>query len=36
MAAVAQTTMNEKYCILIDIQLKFVPKGLINSNPPLV
>ena len=28
--------MNEKFCILIKILLKFVPKGLINSNTALV
>ena len=28
--------MNEKFCILIKIPLKFVPKGLINNNPTLV
>ena len=27
---------NEKFCILIQISLKFVPKGLINNNPALV
>ena len=27
--------VNEKFCILIDISLKFVPKGLINNNPAL-
>ena len=26
----------EKFCILIKISLKFVPKGLINKNPALV
>ena len=28
--------MNEKFCILIEISLKFVPKGPINNNPALV
>ena len=28
--------MNEKFCILIKISLKFVPKGLIDNNPALV
>ena len=28
--------MNEKFCILIKISLKFVPKGAIDNNPPLV
>ena len=28
--------MNEKFCILIRISLKFVPKGLINNIPALV
>ena len=28
--------VNEKFCILIKISLKFVPKGPINNNPALV
>ena len=28
--------MNEKCCILINISLKFVLKGLIDNNPALV
>ena len=28
--------MNEKFCILIQIPLKFVPKGPINNKPALV
>ena len=28
--------MNEKFCILIEISLKFVPKGQIDDNPALV
>ena len=28
--------MNEKFCILIEISLKFVPKGLIDNIPALV
>ena len=28
--------MNEKFCILIKISLKFVPKGPIENNPALV
>ena len=28
--------LNEKFCILIKISLKFVPKGLIDNNPALV
>ena len=28
--------MNEKFCILIRISLKFVPKGPINNIPALV
>ena len=28
--------MNEKFCILIKISLKFVPKGPIDNNPALV
>ena len=28
--------MNEKFCILIQISLKFVPEGPINNNPALV
>ena len=28
--------VNEKFCILIEISLKFVPKGLIDNNPALV
>ena len=28
--------VSEKFCILIKISLKFVPKGLIDSNPALV
>ena len=28
--------LNEKFCILIKISLKFVPKGLIINNPALV
>ena len=27
---------NEKFCILIKISLKFVPKGSIDNNPALV
>ena len=27
---------NEKFCILIKISRKFVPKDLINNNPALV
>ena len=27
--------VNEKFCILIKISLKFVPKGPIVNNPPL-
>ena len=27
--------MNEKFCILIKISLKFVPKGPINNNPSI-
>ena len=41
MAAVSQTIfsdifMNEKFCILIEISLMFVNKGLIDNNPALV
>ena len=42
MAAILQMTfsdaffMNEKFCILIKISLKFVPKGPIDNNPALV
>ena len=28
--------VNEKFCILIKISLKFVPKVLIDNNPALV
>ena len=28
--------MNEKFCILIKISLKFVPKGPIDNSPALV
>ena len=28
--------MNEKFCILIKISLKFVPKGPTDNNPALV
>ena len=28
--------VNEKFCILINISLKFVPKGRINTIPPMV
>ena len=28
--------VNEKFCILIDISLKFVPKGQISNIPALV
>ena len=28
--------MNEKFCILIEISLKFVPKSPIDNNPALV
>ena len=28
--------VNEKFCISIEISLKFVPKGLIDKNPALV
>ena len=28
--------MNERFCILIQISLKFVPKDPINNNPALV
>ena len=28
--------VNEKFCILVKIALKFVPKGPIDSNPALV
>ena len=28
--------VNEKFCILIQIPLKFVPKGPIDNNPALV
>ena len=28
--------VNEKFCILIEISLKFVPKGPIDNNPALV
>ena len=27
--------VNEKFCILIEISLKFVPKGPIDNNPAL-
>ena len=30
------TFMHEKFCILIKISLKFVPKGPIGNNPALV
>ena len=42
MAAISQMTfsnasfMNEKFCILIEIWLKFVPKGPIDNNLALV
>ena len=40
MAAISQTFsytffVNEKFCILDNISLKFVPKGLINNIPAL-
>ena len=35
MAAISQT-VNEKFCILIKISLKFVTKGPIANNPALV
>ena len=28
--------MNEKFCILIEISLKFIPKGPVDNNPSLV
>ena len=28
--------VNEKFCILIKISLKFIPKGVIDNNPALV
>ena len=28
--------MNEKFCILIEMSLKFVPKGPIDNSPALV
>ena len=28
--------MNDKFCILIKISLKFVPKGAVDNNPALV
>ena len=28
--------VNEKFCILVTVSLKFVPKGLIDNNPSLV
>ena len=28
--------VNEKFCILIKISLKFIPKGPIDKNPALV
>ena len=31
-----RTFMNEKFCILIKISVKFVPKGPIDNNPALV
>ena len=40
MAAISQMTfcifVNEKFCILIKISLKFVPKGPIDNNQALV
>ena len=42
MAAISQTIffwcifVNEKFCILITISLKFVPNGPVNANPALV
>ena len=37
MAAISQTIfVYEKFCILIEISLKFVPKGPIDNNPELV
>ena len=38
MAAISQKYIfvNEKFCIWIQISLKFVPKGLINNNQVLV
>ena len=42
LAAISQTTvsnaffLNEKFRILIEISLKFVPKDLIDNNPALV
>ena len=29
-------SLNEKFCILIEISLMFVHKGLLNNNPALV
>ena len=29
-------SMNKKFCILIKISLKFVPKGPIDNNPALI
>ena len=28
--------MNEKFCVLIKISLKYGPNGLINNNPALI
>ena len=41
MAAISQTIfsdtfVSEKFCILIEITLKFVPKGPIDHNPAVV
>ena len=41
MAAISQTILSDaflrtKFCILIKISLKFVPKGLFDNNPALV
>ena len=42
MAAISQMMfsdaffVNEKFCILIEISLKFVPMGPIDNNPALV
>ena len=43
MAAISQTIfsdacvlINEKFCILVKISRKFVPKGTIDNNPALV
>ena len=35
-AAIWEPHVNEKFCILIKISLKFIPKGLIANNPALV